>query len=77
MCPIYKNKEADDIANYRPITILNTDYKILTKAIATHLTEVAPSVIHPDQAGFIRGRSTFNPDQSGCDNDRLYETKRN
>ena len=60
MCPIYKKKEADNIANYRPITILNTDYKILTKAIATRLTEVAPSIIHPDQAGFIRGRSIFD-----------------
>ena len=60
MCPIYKKKEADDIANYRPITVLNTDYKILTKAIATRLTDIAPSIIHPDQAGFIRGRSIFD-----------------
>ena len=60
MCPIYKKKEADNIANYRPITILNTDYKILTKAIATRLMEVAPKIIHPDQAGFIRGRSIFD-----------------
>ena len=60
MCPIYKKKEADNIANYRPITILNTDYKVLAKAIATRLTEVIPSVIHPDQAGFIRGRSIFD-----------------
>ena len=35
MCPIYKKKEADNIANYRPITVLNTDYKVFTKAIAT------------------------------------------
>ena len=60
MCPIYKKKEADNIANYRPITILNTDYKVFTKAIATRLTDVAPSIIHPDQAGFIRGRSIFD-----------------
>ena len=60
MCPIYKKKEADNIANYRPITILNTDYKVFTKAIATRLTEIAPSIIHPDQAGFIRGRSIFD-----------------
>jgi ribonuclease HI/exonuclease III len=60
MCPIYKKKEADNVANYRPITILNTDYKILTKVIATRLTEIAPSIIHPDQAGFIRGRSIFD-----------------
>ena len=60
MCPIYKKKEADNIANYRPITVLNTDYKVFTKAIATRLTKVAPSLIHPDQAGFIRGRSIFD-----------------
>ena len=60
MCPIYKKKEADNIANYRPITILNTDYKLLTKAIATRLSDVAPHLIHPDQAGFIRGRSIFD-----------------
>ena len=60
MCPIYKKKEADNIANYRPITLLNTDYKVFTKVIATRLTDVAPSIIHPDQAGFIRGRSIFD-----------------
>ena len=60
MCPIYKKKGADNITNYRPITILNTDYKILTKAIATRLTRIAPNIIHPDQAGFIRGRSIFD-----------------
>ena len=60
MCPIYKKKEADNIANYRPITILNTDYKLFAKAIATRLSGVAPEIIHPDQAGFIRGRSIFD-----------------
>ena len=60
MCPIYKKKEADNVANYRPVTVLNTDYKILTKAIATRLSVIAPSIIHPDQAGFIRGRSIFD-----------------
>ena len=57
MCPIYKKKEADNIANYWPITVLNTDYKIFTKVIATRLSGVVPYLIHLDQAGFIRGRS--------------------
>ena len=36
------------------------DYKILMKAIATQLMDIVPTIIHPDQAGFIRGRSIFN-----------------
>ncbi len=44
------------IANYRPITLLNTDYKVMTKALTIKLGKVAPDLIHPDQAGFVPGR---------------------
>ena len=60
MCPLYKKGEQNNIANYRPITILNTDYKIMTKALANKLAEAAPSLIHRDQAGFIKGHSIFD-----------------
>lgn len=53
MCPIYKKKERTEIENYRPITLLNTDYKILTKALAMQLAREANKLIHPDQSGFI------------------------
>lgn len=56
LCPIYKKGDRTDIGNYRPITVLNTDYKIFTKAIANRLSKVTPDIIHPDQAGFIKGR---------------------
>ena len=58
--PIYKKKDPDDIANYRPITLLNTDYKIYTKAMSMRLADAAPDVIHPDQAGFLKNRSIFD-----------------
>ena len=58
--PIYKKKDPEDIANYRPITLLNTDYKIFTKALSMKLAEVAPQIINTDQAGFIPGRSIFD-----------------
>lgn len=60
MCPIYKKGDKENIANYRPITILNTDYKIFTKALSEKLACVAPDIIHSDQAGFVRGRSIFD-----------------
>ena len=60
MCPIYKKGERNNVANYRPITVLNKDYKTMTKALANKLAEVAPSLIHKNQAGFLKGRSIYD-----------------
>jgi hypothetical protein len=60
MCPIYKKKDKREISNYRPITLLNTDYKLLTKVLAIQIMKYVPSMIHPDQAGFIPNRSIFD-----------------
>ena len=60
MCPLYKKKDTTEISNYRPITLLNTDYKLMTKTLALQLVEPIHKLIHPDQAGFIPKRSIFN-----------------
>ena len=60
MCPIYKKKDPTEISNYRLITLLNTDYKLLTKVLALQLMEPIHSLVHPNQAGFISKRSIFN-----------------
>ena len=60
MCPIFKKKDPTDICNYRPITLLNTVYKLLTKVLAIQLLEHVSQIVHPDQAGFIPGRSIFD-----------------
>ena len=35
--------------NWRPITLLCVDYKMVAKAIANRLLQVLPVVVHPDQ----------------------------
>ena len=54
-----KGKDRLDIANWRPITLLNADYKLLTKTLGHRLKTVLPSLIHKDQNGFIPGGSIF------------------
>ena len=41
--------------NWRPISLLNTDYKVATKSIAARIAKVLPSIIHEDQTGHIKG----------------------
>ena len=53
MCPIFKKKDPTEIGNYRLITLLNTDYKLLTKVLAIQLLDHVSHLVHPDQAGFI------------------------
>src|SRR5882672_8948777 len=60
MCLIYKKKNKTKIENYRPITLLETDYKIHTKTIANKLGKVCQKLIHKDQAGFVPNRSLFD-----------------
>lgn len=43
--------------NWRPITLLNTDFKIFSKALANRLQSCIQDVVEPDQTGFIRGRT--------------------
>jgi hypothetical protein len=53
MCPIYKKKDPSNISNFRPITLLNTNYKLMTKSLALQLVAPIHKLIHPNQAGFI------------------------
>ena len=55
ICKDKKNK--DDLKFYRPISLLNTDYKIIAKTLANRLKCVLPHIIHPDQSYGIPGRT--------------------
>ena len=43
--------------NWRPISLLNVDYKILSKVITLHLSHVMASIMQPDQTCSVPGRS--------------------
>ncbi|VDC01381.1 unnamed protein product [Peniophora sp. CBMAI 1063] len=60
MCPIFKKGDRSLCKNYRPITLLNTDYKLYTKFRALQLAEVIGEIVPIRQAGFIPGRSIYN-----------------
>lgn len=54
---VFKNKgDKDKLENYRPISLLNTDYKILTKILANRIKTVIGSIVGPTQAYSIPGR---------------------
>jgi hypothetical protein len=49
-------KDSRFIKNWRPISVLNVDYKIYAKVIALRLKTVLPDLIHEDQCGYVQGR---------------------
>uniref|UniRef100_A0A8K9Y2W7 Reverse transcriptase domain-containing protein n=1 Tax=Oncorhynchus mykiss TaxID=8022 RepID=A0A8K9Y2W7_ONCMY len=54
---LYKKGERDNMGNYRPITLLCADYKVVAHVLAGRLRKVLPHVIHEDQTCGVEGRS--------------------
>lgn len=50
------NKDKLFLKNWRPISLLNTSYKLASSCIAERLKTVLPKIINEDQTGFITGR---------------------
>ena len=51
-----KNKNLEYLKNWRPLSLLNMDYKIATKALASRLEKVLPALIRSNQTRYIKGR---------------------
>lgn len=52
---IPKKDEADRIRDFRPISLIGSVYKILTKVLAGRLQKVLPNIISPPQGAFVQG----------------------
>ena len=62
-----------ELTNWRPITLLNVDYKIASKAIASRIKTVLPTLMHSDQSSFMKDR--FIGQNIRLINDILEQTK--
>ena len=51
-----KDKDVWYLKNWHPISLLNTDYKILTKLLAMRLQKVISSLVSSDQTVYIKER---------------------
>ena len=51
-----KGKDLTDIKSWRPLSLLNSDYKILAKVIANRLKDILPEIINTDQIGYMANR---------------------
>ena len=54
---LYKKGDRSDLRNWRPISLLTADYKILAKALVSRLSKFLPSIVHEDQSCGVPGRS--------------------
>ena len=58
---IYKNKgNIDDLKKWRPITLLNTYYKILTKILTNRIKNIETNIINNLQSAGIKNKSIIN-----------------
>ena len=72
---IYKKGSRDKLENYRPLTVLNGDYKVLAKVLANRLKEVIGTVVGSTQAYSIPGRDIA--DTISSIRDTIIHMKRN
>ena len=54
---IFKKGDRKSLKNWRPISLLNVDYKICSKALSLRLSKVLGSVVSTDQTCSVPGRS--------------------
>ena len=52
---LHKGRDRDNIRNWRPITLLNRDYKIISKLLANRMKPVLNTIIHTIKKDSLQG----------------------
>ena len=68
-------KDIRFVKNWRPISLINVDAKVLSKALVNRIIKVLIKIIHGDQSAFVKGRFIDEPIRLVSDG--LYYTKEN
>ena len=55
-----KDRDRRYIKNWRPISLLNVDIKIASKALALRLEKVLPEIVDGDQYAYVKSRTMFD-----------------
>ena len=71
------DKDKRYLTNWRPLTLLNSLYKLISGCVAERIKPALGNIVHPDQKGFVAGRyigeavrTTFDIMQYAKDNNR-------
>lgn len=69
-----KVKEANRIQQYRPICLLNSLYKLITKVLTIRVEPFTDKLINKAQTAFLKGRNILSGIM--CMHEIIHETKR-
>ena len=53
---IHKKYDKSDISNCRPISLTNTDYRILAGVLSNRVQAIIKDIVGPNQVAYIKGR---------------------
>lgn len=56
ICLIPKKEDANNIKHFRPISLINCSFKLITKLLANRLSQVMDPLIDDSQSAYIKGR---------------------